>query len=338
MRSPRLLAPVAAALVGLASSFALADDAPKKLFWKVTAANGSEAWLLGSVHAGTEDMYPLPKEIEDAFAKSDALVVEADIEGGDPAALQGLVLSKGMYEQGDSLKKHISKENWTKLKAFCEKEGVPLDQLKPMKPWLVAVQLQSVQMQKLGIEATYGIDRHFLIKAKKKLKKPVLELESAELQIGVISGFSDELQEEFLMGMVNEGEKGKEAFDKLIDNWKKGDEVKMEELTMQPVKENPKYKPVMEKLNDERNVGMLKKIEGWLGEEKKNSKFIVVGSLHLLGEKGLVKLLEAKKFKVERPKLTAPAKGDKSGEKKSEDEPAEKKPEKKKEPAGSGAK
>ncbi|MEZ0229503.1 MAG: TraB/GumN family protein [Planctomycetota bacterium] len=324
MRFARLLAPAFAALVGLATSFAFAEDAPKKLFWKVTADNGSEVWLFGSIHVGTEDMYPLSKEIEDAFSKADSLVVEADIEGGDPAALQGLVMSKGMYEQGDSLKKHVSKENWAKLKAYCDKEGVPLDQLKPMKPWLVAVQLQGLMMQKLGVEATYGIDRHFIIKAKKKAKKPVLELESAELQINVISGFSDELQQEFLMGMVNEGEKGKESLDKMMDAWKKGDEAKMYEISTASVKENPKYKPVMEKLNDERNVGMLKKIEGWLGEEKKNSKFVVVGSLHLCGDKGLVKLLEAtKKYKVERPALTAPVKEEKT--EKSEEKPAEKK-------------
>lgn len=322
MRALRLLAPLAAALLAIAPAFA--DEAPKKLFWKVTAENGTEVYLFGSIHVGTEDMYPLPPEIEDAFKKCDSLVVEADAEGGDPAELQQLVMSKGMYGEGDSLKKHVSKENWAKLKKYCDKEGVPLDQLKPMKPWLVAVQLQASAMQKLGLEATYGIDRHFIIKAKKKAKKPVLQLESAEMQIGLLAGFADDLQEKFLMSTVDEQAKGKEGIDALLDAWKKGDEAKMLEQSTKGVKENPEFKPVMEKLNDERNVGMAKKIEEWLSAKEKNSKFVVVGSLHLLGDKGLVKILEAtKKYKVERPALTAPKKDEAD--------------EKKKEPEGSGA-
>ncbi len=93
----------------------------------------------------------------------------------------------------------------------------------------------------------------------------------------------------------------------------------MLELGTKSVKEHPEYKPLMDKMVDERNTTMTKKIEGWLGE--KGSKFVVVGSLHLVGDKGIVKLLEAnKKYKVERPKLTAP----KTEEKKKEPESAPK--------------
>src|SRR3954470_24205337 len=155
MRVHRLapLGALTAALAAVALSPALAGDtdSTKKLFWKVTSDKGGEVYLLGSVHVGTDDMYPLPKEIEDAFKKSDALAVEADVEKVDPAKIQALVLSKGRYEGEDNLETKLSKESWKKLEAYCEKESVPLDQLKPMKPWLVALQLQGLAFQKLGV-------------------------------------------------------------------------------------------------------------------------------------------------------------------------------------------
>ena len=54
----------------------------KAMFWKVSSAD-NVAYLLGSIHLGSKDMYPLAKEIEDAFERSAALIVEVDINHVD---------------------------------------------------------------------------------------------------------------------------------------------------------------------------------------------------------------------------------------------------------------
>jgi uncharacterized protein YbaP (TraB family) len=50
-----------------------AQDIPaavkKGLFWKATSG-ANTIYLLGSIHLGSKDMYPLPREFEDAFAAS----------------------------------------------------------------------------------------------------------------------------------------------------------------------------------------------------------------------------------------------------------------------------
>src|SRR4051794_3330992 len=103
MRIVRYMAPLVAALALLAPT-SRADDkeSGKRLFWHVTSEKG-EIWLLGSIHVADESFYPLPKEIEQAYKKSNALAVEADIAKGDPAKLQELVMSKGMYEEEGAL-------------------------------------------------------------------------------------------------------------------------------------------------------------------------------------------------------------------------------------------
>src|SRR3954468_22859172 len=50
----------------------------KRLFWKITSPT-TVVYFLGSIHVATPDMYPLPAEIEAAYATCDNLVVEADI-------------------------------------------------------------------------------------------------------------------------------------------------------------------------------------------------------------------------------------------------------------------
>ena len=77
-----------AAAAQLVAQGAAAAPAPapakKAMFWKVSSAD-NVAWLLGSIHLGSKSMYPLPKEIEDAFERSTALLVEIDINHVDLA-------------------------------------------------------------------------------------------------------------------------------------------------------------------------------------------------------------------------------------------------------------
>src|SRR5260370_19006566 len=76
---------------------AVAAPATKKaIFWKVSSPT-STTYLLGSIHLGTKDMYPLPAEIEDAFAGSAALLVEADVRHLDMSRAQSVVLERGLY-------------------------------------------------------------------------------------------------------------------------------------------------------------------------------------------------------------------------------------------------
>ena len=54
----------------------------KSFLWKVQSKTNT-LYILGSVHFLKKEMYPLNKKIEDAFDKSEVLVVEANIN--DPA-------------------------------------------------------------------------------------------------------------------------------------------------------------------------------------------------------------------------------------------------------------
>ncbi len=62
------------------SSYALSAVSrnQKNFLWKVQSKT-STVYVLGSIHFMKKEAYPLNKNIEDAFDKSDVLVVEANI-------------------------------------------------------------------------------------------------------------------------------------------------------------------------------------------------------------------------------------------------------------------
>ncbi len=62
----------------------LAEKNDRRYFlWKAAAGKGT-AYLLGSLHFGAQDMYPLPEGITDAFAAAEVLVVEANLRNLGP--------------------------------------------------------------------------------------------------------------------------------------------------------------------------------------------------------------------------------------------------------------
>ena len=99
------------------------------MFWK--ASSGTNViYLLGSVHVGSKDMYPLPTEVQDAFESSTALVVEVDINHLDKQKIQALFQGEGLYPGDDLLWNHVSKETRQEdVEQFGATYGIPAERL-----------------------------------------------------------------------------------------------------------------------------------------------------------------------------------------------------------------
>ncbi|MNO06309.1 TraB family protein [compost metagenome] len=50
----------------------------------------------------------------------------------------------------------------------------------------------------------------------------------------------------------------------------------------------------------DRNIGMIEKIEGYLEDKSKETYFVVVGALHMVGKDGIVTRLKEKGYTVTR--------------------------------------
>jgi uncharacterized protein YbaP (TraB family) len=324
-RPSKVLLACVVALLLCGPAFAATRGAPSKVtpskagnntfLWKVTpkdappdGAAAHTVYLLGSVHVGTPDFYPLPKEIEQAFDASKKLVVEVDTEKAGLLQVQGLLMEKGMYRDGDTLADHVAPATLKQFRAYCERNGLPAEALERFRPWASAMTVTMTEVQRQGFRADLGIDEHFM-QAARKADKPVLELESAESQIEVLAGLGPELEEQFLLSTLSEtGDGGKRLTDESMRAWQSGDADRLKALMIdRPIRESPQMKKVTQKLLDDRNGPMADKVEGYM-KAGDGPHFVVVGAGHLVGEQGIVQRLAAKKdYQVEQVRKGAPA-------------------------------
>ncbi len=278
-----------------------ADEAPlvahatgKCMMWKVESKTAT-VYLVGSMHLSTPEMYPLPKEMEEAFAGADTLVVEVNINKVDQAKMIGLVQSKGMYTGDQTLSGSIKKETWEQVQETCKGLGVSADGMEKMKPWLVGMMLEILQIQKFGYDLKLGIDKHFLDLADEK-NKPIEELETADFQLNLMAGFDDKLQEQSLALTLADSKDLKNDITLMSTAWVDGDAGAMNELLNKKTKEHPEMQAAMDKLISDRNGPMAQKIEQYLKGIK--TVFVVAGCAHMIGDKGVVKILQDDKFTV----------------------------------------
>jgi uncharacterized protein YbaP (TraB family) len=294
------------ALLLLLTRPAAADDSVKPsgkcMMWTAKSATAT-VYLVGSTHFGKTDLYPLPKEMEDAFAKSDTLVVECNIDKDDMQEVMKFVLAKGMYPAGETVADHLTPEHLKDLKATCESIGMPAAAAEKMKPWLIETALDGAAAKKAGLDPGLGIDEHFLGEAEKK-DRPIEELESMQFQLNLLAGLDAKLEEQDLAEAVSGFKEMPAELTKIVDTWRSGDAEALNKLF---TAEDEKSGAENQKLIYDRNGPMAKKVEKYLRGNK--TVFICVGCAHVVGDKGIVKILKDDKVDVEQSNATSPPVG-----------------------------
>lgn len=280
-----------------------AENAPQKpaktkesrgLAWKLES-KGRTLYLVGSVHVGTPDLYPMPTAIDAAFEDSTILVEEIDIfESKRPEKL-AFMAQAAAYTPGDTLDKHLSPE----VAALYEKSPSaalfgPAGQT--LRPWFLSIAITMQALESKGYLASLGIDQHFADRAKNKEMK-YEALETVESQLAALSGLPEKTQELMLKDTLEQMPKLTYDIEKTLKAWRAGDDKTVESIMMDSMRK-PEYRPVYDALFLRRNENMKKAIDRYLST--KATEFVVVGSGHLLGPDGLVKTLAAEGRTIER--------------------------------------
>jgi uncharacterized protein len=280
-------------VIPLSLRSAIAEN-QKNFLWKVRSET-TTVYLLGSIHFMKKEEYPLDKKIEDAFEASHVLAVEANVNDVSKIDMKKL-LETAIYTGSDTLENHISKETYELLKKEFEGLGLPVLIIDKQKPWILALTLTSLELDRLGYDPAYGIDMHFLLEASGK--KKIKELESIDYQISLLSGFSDKDQEAFLLYTLKDLNSLDKEVDNLIRTWKAGDAKGMESLLVKSIQEDQALTDVYEKILYERNRDMVSKIEGFL--KTAETYFVIIGAGHLVGDRGIIELLRKKGYLIEQ--------------------------------------
>ncbi|NWF76342.1 MAG: TraB/GumN family protein [Nitrospirae bacterium] len=265
-------------------------DNQKTFLWKVQSKTNT-VYILGSIHFMKKEAYPLNKKIERAFESSDVLAVEANINDLTKIDFQK-VIETAIYPGNETLENHVSKETYELIRKELELSGIPLLLVNKQKPWFLALTLTSLKLIQLGFDPTLGIDIHFLSKAKGN--KKIKELESIEYQINLLSNFTDQEQETFLLYTLKDIDFLERDADRLLSAWTNGDIKTTETIITKALWQDRKMSSIYEKLIYERNRNITSKIEEFLRTNEIH--FVVVGAGHLIGKKGIIEMLREKGY------------------------------------------
>lgn len=267
-------------------------EATRGLLFEIKSGSKT-AYLFGSIHIAKADFYPMSPKVEAAYMQADTVAVEADTS--DPAATQAM-MPKLMYTAPDKLEKHLSAATWNDFKAVF---GPGAEQMQALKPFMISSAIAMQIGMQLGFDPMQGIDMHFIKRAKAD-KKTLVELESLGFQADIVSNLTDEESDALIASLIDSIKKREMASElqKIVDAWKAADTEAVAKLFVDSANKNPGSKRLMKMLMDDRNEGMVSKINQMMKEGKK--LFVVVGAGHLAGEKSVVDLLKKQGLEVQQ--------------------------------------
>jgi uncharacterized protein len=265
----------------------------KTFLWRVRS-DKSQIYILGSIHFLKKENYPLNKTIEKAFDGTQKLVLEIDFKSEDAGAVQRVTLEKGLSHDGRTLQQNLSPETYRLAEKRAQELGIDIRALSPLKPWVVALTMTALQLQKLGFDPNYGVDRYLAERAKKS-GKTMAGLETAAFQIGLVDQLSERDQESMLRQSLKEMDRLDRGLNQIVRAWSTGDVNSLEASLLSGMRE---YPAVHQTMIADRNRRWLPQIEQMI--EQGESTLIVVGAAHLVGKDGVIELLKARGYTVEQ--------------------------------------
>ena len=261
--------------------------------WSVQSQS-HKFYFLGSLHVLTQDAYPLSAAIQNAYSNSQKIVFETDIAAMNQPATQAKMLELGLYPEGQDLLQNLDADTRQMLEKKMAELGLPLEQFSRFRPWLMALTLTTVELQKLGFNPMYGVDVHFFNKATADGKE-IGSLEPVAFQLDLFGQMDKQDQNAFLNQTLKDLGIVDDLAGDLVKFWKTGDTKKLHTLLYKSFKD---YPDLYNRLLIQRNKRWVEKIETLMQEDK--NVLFVVGAGHLVGPQSVVDLLRKKGYKVKQ--------------------------------------
>lgn len=273
----------------------------KPFLWKIEGKKTS--WLFGTIHLPDDRVLAIPKPVLDAVDACDVMNAEIPMDFTTQLSMAPRMLIGG----GKTVKDLIPKALYARVEKLFAEKKVPLFPLDQMKLWAMTTQIAILDHIK-KFQTAQPIDMVLYNRAQ-SAGKQVGGLETISEQLSVFEELTMAEQIQMLeqtLDLLDEfKKKGEDPIEEMLAAYLAGDSKKMLAAMLESYDpENELDKKVMKRLFYDRNVRMADRIADKIKLAKDKSFFFAVGAGHLLGDDGMVRLLEKKGYKLER--ISAP--------------------------------
>lgn len=264
-----------------------AEPSPAPFLWEVPGPHARH-YLLGSVHLLPPDALPLPRALDAAYAATQMLVMETDLDALAAPEIQGRMLGAAREDRKGGLEGRIGKKLYGKLQARAQQLGMPTPVCADLRAWFCALALELYPLQQAGFSLENGIDRRYFSLARDD-GRPVVSLETPQFQVGLFAQMAESLGKQMLAATLDEATYQSQTPAELLRMWRDGDVAALEHVVRELRK---RYPELYARILADRS-------RAWaapLAERMKHEvpMLVVVGAAHLPGPDGLIALLKAR--------------------------------------------
>jgi uncharacterized protein YbaP (TraB family) len=250
----------------------------------------STLYLAGSVHLLPANDSTLPPGFAHAYADSKRLVMEMDLGKIDPLAVASWMMEHGALPRGTSLRSILGEQRYTRVSSVAADLGVSTEILDTQAPWVVGLELTDLEYLHQGFDPQQGVEEQLVRRAEND-GKPTAGLETLSEELGGLEALSREDQVRMLDQTMDELKDSQEEMREILAAWRSGNAAKLATLLSSEYSSFPAlYRPLV----TERNQRWLPQIEQLLKGD--DNCMVIVGSLHLVGDGGLLDLLRKDGF------------------------------------------
>lgn len=268
-----------------------ADDVAlqKGLLWQIDQVGLTPSYLFATLHSEDPRIIQLPLIAQTRFehAKSAAIEVVMDI----PSVQQ---FSNAMFFSGTPhLDQLLNKEIYSKIVEALRQYGLSEKLARSMKPWAVMTTLSQLP-SKTGQYLEMRLYQRAM-----ELQIPLYGLEKVAEQLQIFEELPLAEQVVLLTDTVTHLEERPKVYDKLRDLYLERDLIALratsESYMLAQSSNHSLTKAFFKRLVEDRNLKMVNQM---LPRLQKGNAFIAIGALHFPGEQGILKLLEARGYRV----------------------------------------
>lgn len=298
-------------LAGVLAAATAVNQISKKpsqgIFYRVNGGKNT-MYLLGSIHVGNRQMYPMSQTILTAIDNADVLVFECDTTSDEA---KNATVQKARSDI--PLSKVLGEGCFSKLQNTADKLGYSMENFEYLKPWAVtstltvAAAAQEMDAGNSRTATALGVENA----VRKRIgDQKISYLETAEEQLALLEAFSPELQEYLLSSACDailhpeSSAKANDDVDLWPEWWRTGNANAFAESYQNSLRQeaNPVFaQEYHQSLVVARNRKMAGKIQDLLENEEAHTSVITVGLMHLvLPQDSIITMLTEMGYQVEQ--------------------------------------
>jgi uncharacterized protein YbaP (TraB family) len=257
------------------------------LLFRVEKGEQDPTYLFGTIHSEDPRVVSLPAVIEDAFARSEVLVMELVLDASTMLRSWNALL----LEDGGDLEDIIGADLYRKSLGAVTALGYPALTIQRFKPWAV-VTLLSVPPPDTGKFLDLVLYEKALSQG-----KPVYGLETVKEQLAPFDALSAEEQLNMLRSTIALRHQLPGIYSELVETYLRRDLFGLEDFYRVTIFAQGAglAQGFKRGINQERNHRMVERMIPFL---EKGSAFVAVGALHLPGPEGMLNLLREQGYRI----------------------------------------